>query len=81
MLVLTNIFEGLNDYSGLFALLAALAATIVPIRVYKKEKRDKRQEMRDEYEAMNEMSRFSMTPEERAHYTKRSKLEKGLRRK
>ena len=81
MKLLANFFEGLNDYSGLFALLAFLAAAIVPFLIYKRQKRDERRAMKDELDAMNELSRFPMTHEERAHYTKRSKLEKGLNRK
>ena len=79
--MLANIFTRLNDYSGLFALLAFLAAAIVPFCIYRKQKKDDRRAMRDELEAMNDISRFSLTHEEREFYTKRGKLEKGLRRK
>ncbi len=81
MMILANIFERLNDYSGLFALLAFLAAAIVPIRVYRKQKRDERRAMKDELDAMDDVSRFSMTAEDREYYAKRGKLEKSLKRK
>lgn len=79
--MIANIFTGLNDYSGLFALLAFLAAVIVPFCIYRKQKKDDRQAMRDEYDARNDVSRFPMSPEDREYYTKKGKLEKGLRRK
>lgn len=79
--MLANIFTGLNDYSGLFALLAFLAAAIVPFCIYRKQKKDEHQAMRDEYETMNDISKFPMSHEEREHYTKSGKLEKGLKRK
>ena len=72
--MLANIFTGLNDYSGLFALLAFLAATIVPFCIYRKQKKDERQSMKDEYEAMNDISRFPMSHEEREYYTKKRLL-------
>lgn len=37
--------------------------------------------MKDELEAMQDNSRFPMSFEEREYYTKKSKLEKGLKRK
>lgn len=79
--MIANIFTRLNDFSGLFALLAFLAAAIVPFCIYHKQKNDERQSMKDEYEAMNQISQFPMSHEEREYYTKKSKLEKGLRRK
>jgi len=80
-MMLGNIFTSLNDYSGLFALLAFLAAAIVPVVVYRKQKRDDQQAMRDELDAMNDVSQFPMTLEERNFYSKKRKLEKGLKRR
>lgn len=81
-MVMMNIFTVLNDYSGLFALLAFFAAIFIPVYIYKKQKEDNRQSLRDELEAINESSRLSLfTQEERDHYAKKSKLEKGLKRK
>ena len=81
MVLLANFLERLNDYSGLFALLAFLAATIVPFLIYWKQKKDERRAMKDELDAMNETFRFPMSYEERETYTKRRKLEKSLKRK
>lgn len=80
-MMLGNILERLNDYSGLLALLAFLAAAIVPVVVYRKQKRDDLQAMRDELDAMNDVSQFPMTLEERNYYSKKRKLEKGLKRR
>lgn len=55
--------EILNQYSGLFALLAVIAAVVVPVVLYKKQKKDialaekkrkeeERQNAKDELEAM-----------------------------
>lgn len=74
-------FESLNNYAGLFSLLAVLAAIIVPCVIYKKERKAKRQAMQDELDALNGVSRFPMTYEERKFYAKKSALEQGLRRK
>lgn len=73
--------ERLNNYAGLFSLLAVLAAIIVPCVIYRKGRKDERKAMKDELDALNETARFPMTYDEREFYTKRSKLEKGLRRK
>jgi len=73
--------EILNNYSGLFALLAFLATVIVPFYIYRKQKRDERQAMQDEYDAISETERFPMSIDEREYYAKRRKLAKGLKRK
>lgn len=55
--------EILNQYSGLFALLAVIAAVVVPVALYKKQKKDialaekkrkeeERQNAKDELDAM-----------------------------
>jgi hypothetical protein len=73
--------ESLNNYAGLFSLLAVLVSFFVPIVIYKKERKAKRLAMKDELEAMQDNSRFPMSFEEREYYTKKSILEKGLKRK
>ena len=78
---MSSIIENLNDYAGLFSLLAVLSAVIAPYVIYKRERENERQAMNDELEAMRETSRFPMSFEEREYYTKKSKLEKGLKRK
>ena len=78
---IVDLIESLNDYAGLFSLLAVLAAVFVPFIIYKKERKSERQAMKDELEAMRENSHFPMTIEEREYYTKQGKLEKGLKRK
>ena len=76
-----SIIESLNDYAGLFSLLAVIVAIVVPIVIYKKERKEERLAMKDELEAMQDNSQFPMSFEEREYYTKKSKLEKGLKRK
>lgn len=78
---IVDFIEGLNDYAGLFSLLAVLAAVFVPIAIYKWERKNERQAMKDELEAMQDNSHFPMTIEEREYYTKREKLKKGINRK
>ena len=73
--------ETLNEYAGLFALLALIATVVVPIVLYKKQKKDERQKMQDEYDAMMSSARFPMSGDQREFYTKKFKLEKGLKRK
>lgn len=72
--------EALNEYSGLFSLLAVIAAVFIPIIIYYKEKCDKKSERRDEYEAMKTMDKYPMTPEEREHYSKMSRFEKEFKK-
>ena len=76
-----SIIESLNNYAGLFSLLAVLAAIVVPIVIHKRERKEERLAMKDELEAMQDNSRFPMSFEEREYYTKKSILEKGLKRK
>ena len=78
---MSSIIESLNNYAGLFSLLAVLAAIVVPIVIHKRERKEERLVMKDELEAMQDNSRFPMSFEEREYYTKKSKLEKGLKRK
>ena len=78
---MSSIIESLNNYAGLFSLLAVLAAIVVPIAIHKMERKEERLAMKDELEAMQDNSRFPMSFEEREYYTKKSKLEKGLKRK
>lgn len=78
---MSSIIESLNNYAGLFSLLAVLAAIVVPVVIHKTERKEERLAMKDELEAMQDNSRFPMSFEEREYYTKKSKLEKGLKRK
>ncbi len=73
--------EILNQYSGLFSLLAVLASVVIPIVIYKKEKRDQRKAAQDELDAMNDNARFPMSMEDRNYFVKKSVLEKQARRK
>ena len=78
---MSSIIESLNNYAGLFSLLAVLAAIVVPVVIHKTERKEERLAMKDELEAMQDNSRFPMSFEEREYYTKKRKLEKGLKRK
>lgn len=49
--------EWLNQYSGLFSLLALLAAIVVPIVIYRREKNDSKKEIQAELDAMEEVKK------------------------
>lgn len=72
--------EILNQYSGLFSLLAVIASVVIPILIYRKEKSDQRKAAQDELDAMNDNARFPMSMEDRNYYVKKSALEKQARR-
>ena len=71
--------EFLNEYSGLFSLLAVVAsivAIVVSVMIYRKQKKDQEnfyqkqqndllQDLRDEYEAIESTSMFPMSLAER----------------
>lgn len=73
--------ECLNQFAGLFSLLAVIAAVVVPIIIYKIQRRNERQDAIDEYDAMMENSDFPMSIEQREYFAKKSQLEKRLKRK
>lgn len=73
--------EFLNEYSGLFSLLAVVASVIVPFGIYRKQKKEHLQDLKDEYDAMEENSVFPMGLDEREFYGRKSYLEKKLRRR
>lgn len=76
-----NTIDSLNDYAGLFSLLAVLTSIIVPYAIYKKGRNDERQALQDELEAREENSFFPMSIEEREYYAKNKTLRKKLNRK
>ena len=87
--------ECLNEYSGLFSLLAVVASIVsivVSVIIYRKQKKDQEnfyqkqqndllQDLRDEYEAIESTSMFPMSLAERGYYGRKSFLEKKLGRK
>ena len=73
-------FKDLSDYAGLFSLLSLIAAIFVPCYLYYKGRNDERRKMQDELDAMNDISQFPMTEGERNHYTRKSFLEKGVKK-
>lgn len=73
--------ELLNEYSGLFSLLAVVASVIVPFWIYHKQKKDHLQDLKDELEAMEGNSVFPMGHDDREYFTHKSSLQKKLRRK
>lgn len=79
-----EIIDVLRDYAGLFALLSLLAAIIMPIIIYritrKNNREDERQRIQDELDAINEMSQFPMTSNERKHFIRKTVLEKQLKK-
>ena len=75
--------ELLNEYSGLFSLLAvvaSVASVIVAVVIYCKQKKDHLQDLKDEYDAMEENSVFPMGLAEREYYGRKRYLQKKLRR-
>ena len=73
-----SFLEYLNEHVGLLALLTLIASITVPCIIYYLQNRSRRKAMRDELEAMNELSGFAMTDEERKFFIKQRTLEKGL---
>ena len=76
--------EFLNEYSGLFSLLAVMAsvvAIVVSVVIFKKQKKDHLQDLKDEYEAIEKNSIFPMSIAEKEYYSRKNYLEKKLRRK
>ena len=73
--------EFLNEYSGLFSLLAVVASIIVPFWIYRKQKKQQLQDLQDEYEAIEKTSIFPMSIAEKEYYSRKNYLEKKLRRK
>ena len=87
--------EFLNEYSGLFSLLAVVASIVSivgSVIIYRKQKKDQEnfyqkqqndllQDLRDEYEAIESTSMFPMSLPERGYYGRKSFLEKKLGRK
>lgn len=75
--------EFLNEYSGLFSLLAVVASivSIVASVIYRKQKKQQLQDLQDEYEAMESTSKFPMSIAEREYIIHERCLQKKLRRK
>ena len=76
--------ELLNEYSGLFSLLAVVASIVsivVSVIIYRKQKKQQLQDLQDEYEAMENTSKFPMSIAEREYFIHESCLQKKLRRK
>ncbi len=73
--------ELLNEYSGLFSLLAVVASVIVPLWIYRKQKKEHLQDLKDEMEAMEENSVFPIGHDDREIFARKSYLQKKLRRK
>ncbi len=76
--------EFLNEYSGLFSLLAVVASVVsivVSVMIYRKQKKEHLQDLQDEYEAIEKTSIFPMSIAEKEYYSRKNYLEKKLRRK
>ena len=76
-----RIIEYLNNYAGLFSLLAVLAAIFVPCIIFKKERNEERKALQDELDSIEEISHFSMSQEDRRYFTRRNTLGKRLKKK
>ena len=75
--------ECLNEFSGLFSLLAvvtSVVAIMVAVVIYRKQKKEHLQDLKDEYDAMEENSVFPMGLAERKYYGRKSYLKKKLGR-
>ncbi len=76
--------EFLNEYSGLFSLLAVVASIVsivASVIIYRKQKKQQLQDLLDEYEAIESNSKFPMSIAEREYFIHESCLQKKLRRK
>ena len=72
--------HSLNEYAGLFSLLAVIVAIVVPIAIYRRGRRNEMQEAQNELDSINETSRFAMPTDIRNYFTRKSILEKKLRK-
>ncbi len=76
-----HIISELNNYAGLFSLLAVVVAIVVPWIIYRKTQKAHKQELQNELEAMEEDMRWAFSSEERQMNIRKRKLEKDLGRK
>lgn len=76
--------ECLNEFSGLFSLLAvvtSVVAIVVAVVIYRKQKQQQLQDLKDELEAIEQYSALPMGHNEREHFVRKSYLQKKLGRK
>ena len=76
--------ECLNEFSGLFSLLAvvtSVVAIVVAVVIYRKQKQQQQQDLKDELEAIEQYSALPMGHNEREHFVRKSYLQKKLGRK
>lgn len=76
--------ECLNEFSGLFSLLAvvvSVVAIVVAVVIYRKQKQQQLQDLKDELEAIEQYSALPMGHNEREHFVRKCYLQKKLRRK
>ena len=75
--------EFLNEYSGLFSLLAVVASIVsivVSVMIYRKQKKGHLQDLKDAYEAIEKTSIFPMSIAEREYYSRKNYLKNKLGR-
>lgn len=71
----------LNQYAGLFSLIAAVAAVVIPVLIYCKQRADVKREKQNELDSMNEISRFgSMDTSMTDFFIRKNSLEKDLKK-
>ena len=78
---LYNLIIELNNYAGLFSLLALLAAIIVPFSIYRKNKQDARQDAIDELEVRKNFSWSGKLLNDKDDYIRENLLKKKANRK
>lgn len=82
----------LNDFSGLFSLLAVVASVAIPFLIYKMQRKNEKvaernrileelQNAEDELDSLREHIPFPLSESQRAKQTRISYLEKRLNRK
>ena len=71
--------DGLNEYAGLFSLLAVLAAVIIPMIVYWLERRSYKKSIRNKLEASKEHYVFPMSESEKERQRQISAWSKELK--
>ena len=76
--------ECLNEFSGLFSLLAvvtSVVAIVVAVVISRKQKQQQLQDLKDELEAIEQYSTFPMGHNEREHFVRKCYLQNKLGRK
>ena len=75
-----NIIDVLNEYAGLFSLLAVIAAIVVPICIYKVNRRNELRRLKDRRAAINKYQPYDYPMEVKDRLVESECLDKEIER-